>query len=321
MNRRLALWLLSAPLWMTTLAAPVDARTLKIAMVLWRGETDAEQGFKEGLKELGHTARFVVMNAGQDRGELGRLLREDLKPQLERLDYVYVFGTTATLATRSIVHDTVPIVFNIVADPVGAGVVSSLERSGANIAGVSNEIPLALQLRTALTVVPVRRLGLFFNPREKNSMLIRDKLAEVARPLGIEVIDLRSPPAQDMLHDNLRRLRDRSVAVDAVYLPADSFLISEAKLLGAELRTARISSIAAVETYVDHGALLGVVPQYRELGRAAAAIVHRHLNGEWLQEMAVQVDPEPVVKINAATSRALGVAIPDTLRRRAVLVE
>jgi ABC-type uncharacterized transport system substrate-binding protein len=106
-----------------------------------------------------------------------------------------------------------------------------------------------------------------------------------------------------------------------VYLPADSFLISEAKLLGAELRAAKIRSIAAVETYVDHGALLGVVPQYRELGRAAAAIVHRHLNGQRLQEMAVQVDPEPVVKINAATSRALGVAIPDTLRRRALMVE
>jgi putative ABC transport system substrate-binding protein len=124
-----------------------------------------------------------------------------------------------------------------------------------------------------------------------------------------------------MLQDNLKKLRDGSIAVDAVYLPADSFLISNAKLLGTSLRDGRIKSIAAIDTYVDHGALLGLVPQYRELGRAAATIVHQHLNGRRLQDMPVLVDPDPVVKINSTTSRALGVTVPDAVRKRAVVVE
>jgi putative ABC transport system substrate-binding protein len=299
----------------------VDAKTLKIAMVLWRGETEAEKGFKDGLEELGHPAEYVVMNAGQDRGELGRLLREQLKPRMETFDYVYVFGTTATLATKTIVQDKVPVIFDIVADPVGAGIVESLERSGGNIAGVSNEIPLPLQLKTALAVFPMKRLGLFFNPREKNSMLIRDKVLAVAWPLGIEVVDLRSPPAQDMLKENLQKLHDGSIKVDAVYLPADSFIVSNAKVVGAELRSAKVKSIAAIERYVDDGALMGVVPRYRELGRAAAAIVHRHLGGQPLQSMPVESDREPSLKINATTSRALGVEIPAALRKRASIVE
>jgi ABC-type uncharacterized transport system substrate-binding protein len=324
MNRRLlvVLALLLSPL--VTVGAPTGSagtEALKIAMVLWRGETDAEKGFKDGLKELGHAAQFVVMNARQDRAELGRVLREELKPRLETFDYVYVFGTTATLATKNIVQDRVPVIFNIVADPVGAGIVRSPEASGGNIAGVTNEIPLALQLQTALAVVPMKRLGLFFNPREKNSMLIRDKIAEVARPLGIEVVDLRSPPAQDMLRENLQKLRDGSIVVDAVYLPADSFMVSNATLLGAELRAAKVRSIAALESYVDQGALMGVVPEYQQLGRAAAAIVHRHRAGQRLQDMPIQADREPVIKINVTTSRALGVAIPDALRKRAILVE
>ena len=61
------------------------------------------------------------MNAGQDRGELGRLLREDLKPRLDGVDYVYVYGTTVTLAAKSIVQDKTPMIFTIVADPVGRG--------------------------------------------------------------------------------------------------------------------------------------------------------------------------------------------------------
>lgn len=296
-------------------------KSLKIAMVLWRGETEAEKGFRDGLKELGYSVQYTVMNAGQDRAELGRLLREDLKPRLDDLDYVYVYGTTVTLAAKSIVQDKTPVIFNIVADPVGAGAVRSLESSGGNIAGVTNEVPLALQIKTALTVFPFKRLGFLFNPREKNSMLIREKLMEVARPLGIEVVDVRSAPAQDMLQENLQKLRDKTIAVDAVYLPADTFHVSNAKLIGAELRAARVKSIAAIDTFIEQGALTGVVPSYYQLGKAAATIVHRHQGGQKLQDMPVQADKDPALRINEATRRLLDVTIPDAVRKRAVFVE
>jgi putative ABC transport system substrate-binding protein len=296
-------------------------KTLRIAMVLWRGETEAEKGFRDGLKEQGHSADYVVMNANQDRSELGRLLREDLKSKLESFDYVYAYGTTVTLAAKTIVQDKVPVVFNIVADPVGAGLVKSLDASGGNIAGVTNEVPLALQLQTALQVGSIRRLGILFNPREKNSMLVRDKLAEVARPLNIEVVDLRSPPAQDMLQDNLRKLRERAIVVDAVYLPPDSFIVSNAKLVAAELRAGKVRSIASLEAFVEQGAFMGVVADYYTLGRAAAGIVHRHQGGQQLSNMPLLADPNPVLKVNSTTARALGITLPEPLRKRAVTVE
>jgi ABC-type uncharacterized transport system substrate-binding protein len=296
-------------------------KNLRIAVVLWRGETEAEKGFRDGLKEQGFAADYVVMNAKQDRSELGRLLREDLKAKLDTFDYVYAWGTTVTLATKTIVQDKVPVVFNIVADPVGAGLVKSQEASGGNIAGVTNEVSLTLQLQTALQVAPIRRLGILFNPREKNAMLVRDKLAEVARPLNIEVVDLRAPPALDMLHENLKKLRDRTIAVDAVYLPPDSFIVSNAKLVGAELRAAKVRSIASLEAFVEHGAFMGVVADYYSLGRAAATIVQRHQGGQPLSSMPVLADPKPVLKVNGTTARALGITLPEPLRKRAVLVE
>jgi ABC-type uncharacterized transport system substrate-binding protein len=246
-------WIFLAVFFLPTFANGVLAgsKTLKIAMVLWRGETEAEKGFQQGLKEFGYSVQYTVMNAGQDRTELGRLLRENLEPKLETFDYVYVFGTTVASATRSIVQDRVPQIFNIVADPVGAGIVQSLDSSGGNIAGVTNEIPLSLQLQTALKIIPSKRLGLLFNPREKNSMLVRDKISEIGGKLRFEIIDLRSPPAQDMLQENLQKLKDRSVVVDAVYLPPDSFLVSNAKLIGSELMAAKVKSIASIETFIE----------------------------------------------------------------------
>ena len=322
MNKTLVCALLVGLLFpLGPLAPAASAKNLRVAMVLWRGETDAEKGFREGLKDLGYSVQYTVMNAGQDRTELGRLLREDIKPKLDSVDYVYTYGTTVTLAAKTIVQDKIPQIFVIVADPVGAGVVHSMDSSGGNIAGVSNEVALDSQIKTALTVVPFRRLGLLFNPREKNSMLIREKLLEVTRPLGIEVVDVRSAPAQDSLQENLQKLRNKTIAVDAVYLPADSFHISQAKLIGTELRAARIKSIAALDTFIEQGALTGVVPDYNKLGKAAATIVHRHQGGQKLQDMPVETDKDPLLKINGTTSRALSVAIPEAIRKRAVIVE
>src|SRR5215470_8188595 len=298
-----------------------SAKDLKIAMLLWRGETEAEKGFQQGLKEFGYSVQYTTMNAGQDRTELGRLLREEVSPKLNDFDYIYVFGTTVASATKSIVQDKVPQIFNIVADPVGAALLQSAESSGGNIAGVTNEIPLPLQVQTALKIVPFRRLGLLFNPREKNSMLVRDKLSEVAPRSRFEIVDLRSPPAEDMLQANLQKLKNKSVLVDAVYLPPDSFLVSNAQLIGSELRAAKIKSIASIETFIEKGALMGVVPDYRELGKAAATIVHRHQQGTKLKDMQVQAAKRPLLMINKSTSRELKLNIPEAFLKTAVTVD
>ena len=176
-------------------------------------------------------------------------------------------------------------------------------------------------MQTPLKIVPFKRLGLLFNPREKNSMLIRDKISEVATRSGFEVVDLRSPPAQEMLQDNLQKLRDKSIAVDAVYLPPDSFLVSNAQLIGSELMAAKMKSIASIETFIEKGALLGLVPNYSELGKAAAMIINRNQQGTKLKDIPVQSAKKPLLMINKTTGRALNLKIPEALLKNAVTVE
>ena len=67
------------------------SKNLHIAMILWRGETEGEIGFKVGLKKLGYSVRFTTMNAGQDRAALSQLLRNRVKPALKEFDYIYTF--------------------------------------------------------------------------------------------------------------------------------------------------------------------------------------------------------------------------------------
>jgi ABC-type uncharacterized transport system substrate-binding protein len=297
------------------------SKNLKIAMIQWRGETEACKGFQAELKELGYSVQYTVMNAGQDRKELGRLLRKELEPKLYNFDYIYSYGTTASKMTKSIVNDRIPHLFSNVAAPVESDIVPSMASSGGNISGTSNRVPLTLQIGTALKVIQFKRLGLFFNPREKNAMVIRNELYAIAKDFGFEVIDLRSPPVQDSLEQNLQKLVDKSIVVDAVYLPLDSFLLTKAELIGTKLRTAKIKSIAAQKKYIENGALFGVIPDYYKLGKVVATILDRHQKGEKLQNIPIQTPKEPLVVINKSSSDELNINIPEAFRKKAIIVE
>ncbi len=151
--------------------------------------------------------------------------------------------------------------------------------------------------------------------------MVREQLQALAASRNLEIVDLRSPPALDSLKDNLQKLKDKSIVVDAVYLPPDSFLTSNSKLIGPELKAAKIRSIAAVNMFIDDGALMGFVPDYHKLGKAAAGIIDRHQKGERLQNIPVATDKEPQLLINRATARLLGVTIPEGLLAKATFVE
>ncbi len=124
-----------------------------------------------------------------------------------------------------------------------------------------------------------------------------------------------------MLVKNLKKLIDKTVVVDAVYLPNDSFLISQAKLIGAQLRVARVKSIGSIKDFVCNGVLMGHVVDYYRLGRAVATIVDRHQKGENLGEIPVYRVLDPTLMINKTTSDILNFSIPDALKEKAIIVD
>jgi putative tryptophan/tyrosine transport system substrate-binding protein len=203
---------------------------------------------------------------------------------------------------------------------VGAGFVESLTASGGNITGASDAVPLSAQFKPFLKQFKIKKLAVLFNPREKNSNQQLQGLQQAAKNYGFDVIELPSPPALDRLQQNLKSLGDGQVKVDAVYLPADSFLLSQAGLIGPQLRAAKIKSLAALQGFVDQGALMGVVPNYRELGEALARMIDENRKGKPLDHIPVYFTQQPTLVINTATAAALGIEIPAAVQSKAILV-
>jgi len=299
-------FLLIALIPLPSLAAGKD---LKIALILWRGETIAERGFKFGLEELGYTTEFITFNAAQDVTKLGNAL-SSIASRSDEFDYVYTFGTTISRRAKLVLNNKIPQLFNVVTDPVGAGIIENTTAERGNIGGASDAVSLSRLVEIIIEIFDFQKLGLFFNPREKNSLLIRKKIKNLAKIHHFEVVDFRSPPAAQILQENLQKLIDNPKMVDAVYLPADSFLVSNASLIGRQLRSAEVVSIGSVRNFIEAGVLMGFAVDYYELGKAVATIADRNQRGEELQKIPVARGDFSLM-INQTTLELLGIKRPE----------
>ena len=298
-----------------------DEKTLDIAMILWRGETDAERGFKEGLKELGYKVNLSVWDAAQDRKTLKSLLKSEVKPKLRKYDYIYTFGTTVTKATRTITKSrTTPHIFNIVSNPEKAGIKPGKEK---NVTGVSNKVPLDVQIESAMKVIPFKKLGFIYNPRENNSVAQRIEIEEISKSseeeYQFEVIPIKAAPEKNELEASLNKGLSKNI--DVLYLPLDSYLLSKVHIIGQFIKDNKVKSIGSQKKYITQGALIGFVADYRSLGREAAKIIDRHEKGEKIKNIPIYKVERPVLMINKNTVKLFNLDIPQEILDQAQLVD
>ena len=274
-----------------------------VAMITWRGETVAERGFMDELDKNTYDVTFIKYHANQNRKRLQIIIT---KIQSTPVDLIYVFGTTASKIVLSRVKDK-PVVFNIVNRPVGSGIIASWESSENNATGASNKVPVLHQLRTLKKVVDYSRLGIIYNPGEQNSVIQKDIARKLEDTLGFELKEYKICRKSDVL----KVLPLMKGAVDAVYLPADSMTKSLGKEIMNVVNEFNLPSLSAVESMVpEDGALLGLVPNYYELGRLAAKKALKIFKGKKPTEIPSSALDHFNMSVNMKTAQKINVQIP-----------
>ncbi|MDR3517591.1 MAG: ABC transporter substrate binding protein [Azospirillaceae bacterium] len=148
------------------MACPAVAQDKKVLLVLWKGETNAEKAFKEKLAGLGQNVVFETINAEEDRTKLAMAIRpltDDINAR--KFSAIYTYGTVGTQVAKTVITNDTPIVFNIVFDPVQAGLMKTMQEPGGSITGVTNGVTIPAQFDKFKTVAPIKNLVIVFDPR------------------------------------------------------------------------------------------------------------------------------------------------------------
>jgi len=274
--------------------------------------------FRQGLSEAGFVeGRNVTIEYRWAQGHNDRL--PALAAELVRrpVAVLAAAGTPSALAAKA-ATTTIPIVFSTAADPVGEGLVVSLNRPGGNTTGVTNlgaelvqkEMEMLHQMVPTATVIAA-----LVNPT--NPALAEPATKDVqaaARTLGLQahVIQASSERDIDTAFATLVRLR-----ADALLVCPDAFLLSRRDQIAAlALRHAK-PAIYFQREFAAAGGLMSYGPSvpdgYRQIGLYAGRI----LKGERPGDLPVQQSTKLDFVINLTTAKALGLDVPFYLQQLA----
>lgn len=242
-------------------------------------DPDIRRAFREMLRQLGYTeTRSVSIETRYAEGRAHRL-REDAAELVRlKVDVLVANGTPAGLAAKEATGE-IPIVLVGVADPVGAGLISSLARPGGNVPGMSAAFSdiAAKWLELLREIVPgIERIGFLANPDNPGNRLTLKHVQAAASLMGVTITSFLAATPEEV---GRALLAMTQADVQGAVVPGDAVIRSRRKEIVDFATRARLPAVYFGTDYVDVGGLISYGPSRRALGRQVAVHVDRVLKG------------------------------------------
>jgi len=294
------------------------ARLIKIGALTesW-GPTPAIIGLRDGLQELGYreNEQFVigVRFTQGNPAELAEAARDLVRRGVDII-VTAEGGNTAKAAQAA--TNRIPIVFMGGSDPVGIGLVQSLARPGGNITGTADlDIELGpKRMEIFRELVPgLKRILLPYDATNAYAVVQLPAYRDAARRLGLTLVE-RPLRTEEEAQGALAKIRKGEV--DGIFSPRFLSL----NIPGFILDTAQKQGLPTMFHgffFVERGGLAAYSAADSQLGRQAARLVDKILNGAKPADLPVEQPTTFELVINLKTAKALGLAIPPSVLLRA----
>jgi len=221
----------------------------------------------------------------------------------------------STPTTAALLQETriIPIVFAIVADPVGSGFVASLARPGGNVTGLSDVATTLSTKRLSLLkeLLPqLRRVAMLWNKGDRGMSLRYEASAVAARELGVIVQPLGVSEPDDFIEafDTMNRERP-----DAILMVSDSLTLANRRRVFEYAAERRLPAIYETDSLTREGGLMSYGPDRREIFERSAALVDRIFKGTKPADLPVEQPTRFLFVLNLKTAKAMGLNVPNTL--------
>ena len=274
--------------------------------------------FRKGLTEAGYVdGQNVQIEYRFAEGRYERLagLAKELVGR-QVVVIAAISGTPAALAAKA-ATTTIPIVFANGADPIASGLVTSLNRPGGNISGVtflaSETIPKRLEVLHEL-IPRAQVVGYLVNPVNPITEGEVKDTAAAARSRGLQLL-VHSASAEGAIDEGFVTFIQRRV--DALIIGNDTFLSSRKEQIFTRAAQHAIPTIYYEREFAVAGGLLSYGTDFADSYRQAGDYVARILKGMKPADLPVQQPTKYELVINLKTAKALGLDVPPTLLARA----
>ena len=268
---------------------------------------DMRDGFIQELLDKGYgedKVEIIYKNAQGDATNLNTICQEMVDSQV---DLVATIATPASQAMVAMESD-IPIVFISVSNPIGAGLLTTLEQPDKNATGTSNAIPIEDIFALSEDLTPgMQTYGLLYCTNEVNSVTTIENAKNYLDEKGLRYVE--------QIVTNSSEVQQAAQAlvgnVDAIFVPNDSVIQAAMPLVAEVARDAKIPVYGSSAVMVNSGAFATVAITDTEIGMISADMSIAHFEGKEMSEIPALVVPANAIVVNEDTAEALGVTLSD----------
>jgi putative ABC transport system substrate-binding protein len=271
--------------------------------------------FKKGLVGLGYMEGKTIAfeyRAGKLDNDYPGLVAELID---RHVDIIVASNAPAAVAASRATR-TIPIVIAAVNDPVGLGLVKSLDRPGTNVTGTTNYAPhlIGERVRLLKTLYPAAaKVAMFANGNNANVPAQFALLSTEARTLGMQAVQLDVRVPQDI---GPAFTKASEAGVDGLFQAVDSFVNSQRAVLARLAAQYKLPMIFADREYVLAGGLMSIGPGHQEGFEGAAGYVDKILRGTDPADLPVMPTKQVDFSVSRSALAKIGLTLPRDIADR-----
>ena len=254
-------------------------------------------------EEKGVTFQVELENCNADATVLNQIIANFMA---DGVDLMVGVATPVATAMQAATEDSgIPVVFSAVSDPVGNGVVESLEAPGANITGTSDYLDTNAIMDLIFAADPdADKIGLLYDVGQDSSTTPIAHAREYLESKGIEVVERTGTTTDEVMLAAQALVSD---GVDAVFTPTDNTIMTAELAIYETFADAGIPHYTGADSFALNGAFLGYGVDYANLGVETANMVAEILvDGADPATTPVMTFDNGTATVNTETCAALG---------------
>ena len=219
--------------------------------------------------EQGITINVKYENCNADANVMNQIIANFAA---DNVDLMVGVATPVAMAMQSATEDSkTPVVFAAVSDPVGAGLVASLEEPGSNVTGSSDNLDTNSVMNLIFAQNPdAKKIGLLYDVGQDSSTAAIEHAKAYLDDKGVEYVERTATTAEEVALAAQALVSD---GVDAVFTPTDNTIMKAELAIYETFADAGIPHYTGADSFALNGAFLGYGVDYANLGRETADMI------------------------------------------------